>query len=162
MTDVAKRVADLSPEEKRLLLAEVMRRKSAQARSVPLSFGQERLWFLDQLAPGQPFYTIAAALRLRFALSVPALERALSEVVRRHEALRTTFSSGPEGALQVVHSPVPVRLPVDDLRVLPPLEREAEALRLATEEARLPFDLALGPLVRARLLCLADAISSCC
>ena len=167
MSRFGKGAFDLSAD-RRALLASMLKEQGidasidspitprAEANDVPLSFGQERLWFLDQLAPGQPFYTIAAALRLRFALSVPALERALSEVVRRHEALRTTFSSGPEGALQVVHSPVPVRLPVDDLRVLSPLEREAEASRLATEEARLPFDLALGPLVRARLLCLAD------
>jgi amino acid adenylation domain-containing protein len=131
-----------------------------QARpDVPLSFAQERLWFLDRLAPGSPVYNIPLALRLDGALHLPALAAAVGEVVRRHEALRTVFAEGANGPVQVVRSandPATFVLPSVDLSGLG--ERaEEEALRFAREEAALPFDLARGPLFRTRRLRLPRA-----
>jgi amino acid adenylation domain-containing protein len=128
---------------------------------VPLSLAQQRLWVLHQLSPGLIAYHVPAALRLRGPLDTPALERALTAVVARHEALRTRFPVSAEGPVQEVEPPAPVMSPVIlpqiDLTALPEAVREAAALRLAGEEARRPFDLARGPLLRLRLLrCGAD------
>nr|AYM54404.1 nonribosomal peptide synthetase [Phaselicystis flava] len=119
---------------------------------LPASFAQQRLWFLDQLAPGSAAYTLAASLRLTGRLDVPALDRAVLEVARRHEALRTTFAVVDWQTVQVI-APEPGVSPVlRDLRALPPEARIEEARRLARAEARTPFDLARGPLLRAALL----------
>jgi amino acid adenylation domain-containing protein len=131
-------------------------RRRTGHEDLPLSFAQQRLWLLDQLQPGSPAYNVPKLLRLRGHLDVPALARSLSEVVRRHEALRTTFELRHGSPLQRVRPPAPVPLPVTDLSHLPPAEREAEAARLLAEEARRPFDLAAGPLMRASLIRLSD------
>jgi amino acid adenylation domain-containing protein/non-ribosomal peptide synthase protein (TIGR01720 family) len=123
---------------------------------LPLSFAQQRLWFLDQLEPNNPAYNIPTAVRLEGTLEVTALERSLGELVRRHEALRTLFRGEPEGAIQVIAPAAPQPLPVLNLTGLPRGEREAEARRLAIEEARRPFDLARGPLLRTYLLRLSE------
>src|SRR5690606_22560108 len=120
----------------------------------PLSYAQQRLWFLDRLVPGNPFYNIDAVLPIRAAISVPLLHQALNQIVRRHEALRTTFAERDGRPVQVIAPSLEIPLPVVDLRTMPPAEREAEAQRLAMEEARTPFDLARGPLIRARLVTL--------
>jgi len=124
---------------------------------VPASFAQERLWFLDRLAPGNTAYHIAKALRLAGEVSPAALEAALGEVVRRHEALRTTFAERDGQPVQVIAPPAPWRLPRIDLSGLPEGVAAAEAGRLAQEEAARPFDLERGPLLRASLLSLAEA-----
>jgi len=127
----------------------------------PLSFAQRRLWFLDELSGGaSPFYNIAAALALDGPLDPGALAAAVAAIVRRHEALRTTFAAGPDGRpVQAIHPPAPFPLPVVDLRALravPMAEiAEAVALRLAREEAARPFSLAAGPLLRVGLVRLA-------
>ncbi|MES1241581.1 MAG: non-ribosomal peptide synthase/polyketide synthase [Acidobacteriota bacterium] len=118
-----------------------------QDGAVPLSFAQERLWVLDRLAPRNPVYNIPSALRAAGGLDVPALRWSLGELVRRHEALRTTFSD-----CQVIHPASEVPLPVIDLRALPAESRDREARRLAADEARQPFDLERGPLLRAALV----------
>jgi amino acid adenylation domain-containing protein len=119
---------------------------------LPLSFGQETFWFLDQLEPGSPVFNIDVAVRLRGPLNLPAVERALTEVLRRHEALRTTFVATDGRPVAVIAPPAAMSLPVVDLTGLPEAEREAEARRLADEESRTPFDLARGPLFRVTLL----------
>jgi amino acid adenylation domain-containing protein len=124
---------------------------------LPLSFSQQRLWFLDQLEPGNLFYNIPTVLRLRGELDVPALTFALNEIVARHEVLRTTFAAKSGVPRQIITPSLTLDLPVTDLRDEPPAEREANALKLARDEIRRPFDLARGPLVRARLIRLADA-----
>ncbi len=91
-----------------------MTRAHAQEK-VPLSFAQQRLWFLDQYEPGTPVYIIPSAVRLKGALNVPALERSLSEIVRRHEALRTTFAVIDGEPFQVIAPALPVSLPFLDL-----------------------------------------------
>jgi amino acid adenylation domain-containing protein len=121
----------------------------------PLSFAQERLWFLDRVQPGLPAYNFPASLRLSGAVDEAALERALGELVRRHEVLRTTFREEDGVPAQAAAPFAGLVLPVDDLSALPPEAREAEALRRAAEEAARPFDLQAGPLLRAGLLRLA-------
>lgn len=122
----------------------------------PLSFSQERLWFLDQLQPNSSAYNIPLSYRMRTALNVDALERSLTEIVRRHEALRTTFEVVNGKPAQIVHPPEAIRLNITELGQLEMQERETEARRLAAIEAQEPFCLDRGPLIRARLLRLAE------
>ncbi|HEX2190856.1 MAG TPA: amino acid adenylation domain-containing protein, partial [Longimicrobiaceae bacterium] len=119
-------------------------------RALPLSFAQQRLWFIDQLDPGSAAYNMPVPLRLRGRLDGAALERALGEVVRRHESLRTRFPSVGGEPVQVVEPAAAPRLPRVDLARLDDGEREAR--RLAGEDAARGFDLATGPLFRAALL----------
>jgi amino acid adenylation domain-containing protein len=127
----------------------------------PLSFAQERLWFLDQLEPGSAAYNIPDATRLRGPLQVALLERALSEIVRRHEALRTVFRQRGGEPVQVVLPPHATPFPVVDLGGLTEETAATEARRLAAREALRPFGLEEGPLLRAALLrrAAADHIS---
>ncbi len=122
--------------------------------ALPLSFAQQRLWFLAQLAGGSDTYHIAAGLRLRGALDVPALQGALDGIVARHEALRTRFvEQGGQAVLHIdgEHAGFPLR--VEDLSTLPdPAAREAALARQVEDEARAPFSLEAGSLVRGRLL----------
>jgi amino acid adenylation domain-containing protein/non-ribosomal peptide synthase protein (TIGR01720 family) len=170
---IEERIAGLSPE-RRKILEEILRREGASASSairvessaiprrnsndaLPLSFAQQRIWFLDQFALGSPFYNVDNALRIRFPLNVEALERSYNEVVRRHEALRTTFPTVDGKPVQVIADSLTLPMKVLDLRHLPLPDREAEAIRIATDEARRPFDLARGSLVRTMLLQLGAA-----
>ncbi len=121
-------------------------------KPLPLSFAQLRLWFLDQLEPGNLFYNMPMAVRMVGQLDVDALERALNEIIRRHEVLRTTFADEGGEPYQVIHPEMRLEVPVEDLSDLPQAEREARALELARAEVRKPFNLAEGPLLRARLL----------
>ncbi len=121
----------------------------------PLSFSQERLWFLDRLQPGLTAYNLGNGLRFGGGVDEAALRRALAEVARRHEALRTTFREANGTPVQVVHPVTDVPVPVDDLSGLEGADAEAAVRRLAAEETARPFDLAAGPLWRVRLLRLA-------
>jgi len=127
-----------------------------RAAGVPLSFAQRRLWFFERLEPGSPLYHIPAVLRAAGPLDAGRLERALAEVERRHEALRTVLAAGSEALsgepVQIVLPPRPFALPVTDLTALPAVERDARARALVIEEALRPFDLETGPLWRATLL----------
>jgi acyl carrier protein len=119
---------------------------------VPLSFAQQRLWFLDRIEPGSAQYNVPTAVRLRGKLDRAALEAALGEVVRRHEVLRTTFGAVEGRPVQVIAAESRVSLPLSDLTHLPPGERDAAAREIAEAEGRRPFDLERGPLLRARLV----------
>ncbi|MBZ4402518.1 condensation domain-containing protein, partial [Myxococcus sp. AS-1-15] len=124
---------------------------------LPLSFAQQRLWFLDRLQPGSPFYNIPSAIQLHGGVNLDALERALRTLVQRHEALRTSFHVQADGeAVQHIHTDVTLSVPVVDLRHVPESQREAEALRQAQAEAQKPFDLAHAPLLRASVLQLSE------
>ncbi|WP_224242167.1 non-ribosomal peptide synthetase [Hyalangium gracile] len=118
---------------------------------LPLSFAQQRLWFLDQLEPGSATYNIPAALHLRGALEAAVLERAFAEILRRHEALRTTFDHQDGEPFQRVHAELPFQLHRVDLTGLSQAERMEEAVRQGTADASRPFDLRAGPLLRATL-----------
>ncbi len=125
--------------------------------ALPLSFAQERLWFLDQLEPESPFYNISGAVRLVGALAVPALAGSLAAVVARQESLRTTFAVEDGEPVQRIAPPGPFPVPRVDLSSLPEARREGEVLRLAAAAAARPFDLARGPLLRTALLQLRPA-----
>ncbi len=118
---------------------------------LPLSFAQERLWFLDQLEPGGSAYNVPAPVRLRGRLDRAALAASLREVVRRHEALRTTFPEVEGRPVQHVAPAPALALPVVDLADLPAAARDGEVRRLVLQDARRPFDLARGPLLRTAL-----------
>ncbi len=115
----------------------------------PLSFAQQRLWFIDRLEPGSPAYNLPTALWLEGDLRLAALAAALSEVVRRQEALRTRFVEVAGEAMQVIDPPARLPLPVVDLSGLPVASRDLEARRQAAAEGARPFDLSAGPLLRA-------------
>ena len=134
-----------------------IRRVPRDGAPFPLSFAQQRLWVLHQLTPGLTAYHLPAGFRLRGRLDTAALERALTEIVRRHESLRTRFPVRGGEPVQEIDPPAPVPLPEIDLAALPPAAGEEEARRLAAAEARRLFDLAAGPLVRVRLLGLGTA-----
>jgi amino acid adenylation domain-containing protein len=130
--------------------------RAPRDRPLPLSFAQERLWFLQLLAPASPVYNMMAAVRLAGRLDAGALAATLSEILRRHEALRTTFLTTATGAVQEIHPAAPLPQPVVDLSALPAAVRPGEARRISEAEGARPFDLERGPLLRSLLLRLAD------
>lgn len=169
MSDLSQILANLSPAKRALLarrlketgeppapLPAITRRQNTRELP-PLSYEQQRLWLIAQLDPDSPAYNIPAALRLRGNFDAEALARSFDEVVCRHESLRTGFTlSGGRPVQVIVPAPCGGHLRISDLRHLSSSGREQELLRLAQEETRLPFDLSRPPLVRARLLRLAD------
>ncbi|HEU4558057.1 MAG TPA: amino acid adenylation domain-containing protein [Longimicrobium sp.] len=124
--------------------------------AMPVSFAQERMWFLQQLDPASSLYNMPSPLRVRGRLNVDALRRAYEEIVRRHEPLRTVFTQVDGQPVQHILPRVEVPLPVTDLTHLPEEEREREAKRLSAQEAATPFDLEHGPLFRVSLVRLGD------
>jgi amino acid adenylation domain-containing protein len=163
MKDINQRIARLSPEKRALVERYLMDQDRAAAREqmiprressehVPLSFAQQRLWLLDQFEPGSVVYNMPAAFHLEGALDIMALEKSLNEIIQRHEGLRTTFSAVEGEPVQKILPRLLLKLQLTDLQELPESEREKELRRLADQEARRPFDIAKGPLLRAGLL----------
>jgi amino acid adenylation domain-containing protein len=170
MSDLAKRIGALSDEQRRLLEA-LRRERQAQhlpyepiqrrdiSSPCPASFAQQQLWFVEQLEPGSPAYNIPAAIRLEGSLQLAVLHQSLRTIVGRHEALRTTFAVEDGRPLQVIAAHMALPFAVVDLRHIALSKRESAAMRLATAEARRPFELARGPLLRTTLLTLDDHTS---
>jgi amino acid adenylation domain-containing protein len=167
MQNIGTRIASLSAEQRQLLqhmLRESSAEKKASAAQIPalqrvdgqptrpMSFAQQRMWFIDQLQPGNCLYNEHGQLHFVGTLDIPALQRSLEEIVRRHEALRTTFTSLMGAPVQFIAPRAHVHLPIIDLEGLPPEKQESELRRLATQEAHTPFDLAAGPLTRVSLI----------
>ncbi len=136
--------------------AAIPRRAWQAGEPRPVSFAQQRLWFLDRLEPGSAAFNLPGALRLAGPLEVESLAGALSGIVRRHETLRTRFVEEDGEPWQVIAEPAPHPLPVCDLCALPAAAREEEARRIATAEVHRPYDLARGPLARFALLRLGE------
>src|ERR1017187_7189674 len=122
--------------------------------ALPLTPAQQQLWRHAQLAPDTSLYNEPLTVRRNGPLDVSALERSFTEIIRRHEAWRTTFHVADGEPVQRVEAPFDIKLPLSDLRRLPRAQGEGEPLRLAAEDPRQPFDLAHGPLFRAKLVCL--------
>jgi hypothetical protein len=119
---------------------------------LPLSFAQQRLWFLDQLEPGSAFYNVPTAVRLQGQLNIEALDRTLIEIVRRHEVLRTTFKSINGQPVQVIAQAQRLAIPLIELSESDEDEREQRVRELIDAETQTPFDLSAGPLLRVKLL----------
>ncbi|HEU4508036.1 MAG TPA: amino acid adenylation domain-containing protein, partial [Pyrinomonadaceae bacterium] len=162
---------NISPEKRALLALRALQLKKKSNGSVsqqtiprradadspaPLSFAQLRLWFLDQLIPDSAAYNLPTSVRMSGALNIDALERTFTELLRRHEILRTTFRMFDDEPRQVIAEPAPFHLPLLDLSDRAVEEREAELQRLANDDAQRPFDLAHGPLLRATIVRIAD------
>lgn len=130
--------------------------KTKRPAELPLSFGQQRLWFLYTWDPENPVYNMPAAFKLNGTLSIPALQKSLDEIVRRHESLRTSFLETPEGPVQVAAPPCSAPMAVLDLEHLPYHEALNQAESLAVEEARKPFDIEKDLLIRVTLIKLPD------
>ncbi|CAM4336662.1 non-ribosomal peptide synthetase [Corallococcus exiguus] len=147
----------MTPEEKRARLAQLLKDKSRPAsKQAPLSFAQERMWFLDKWSPGSAAFHMPTAVRLTGTVDTDALRRALALLVERHDTLRTTFQEREGGGAQVIASTGEVPLEVMDLQGLPVTEREAEAQRRVVTLAQQPFSLEQGPLLRAVLMLLGN------
>jgi amino acid adenylation domain-containing protein len=169
MQDLSSRISALTPEQRALFESRLKQKglHTPDAQVIPRrppsdspyclpSIDQERLWFIDQLQPGNCAYNIFSASRLRGPLDVEIMRRVVNELVVRHESLRTTFAVVDGQPMQVITPELKIPLIPVDLAALPEDEREAEALRLTTEDFATPFDLERGPLVRIGLIKLAD------
>ena len=147
-------VRALRSDAQGLEIPRIPRREGTGA--APLSFAQQRLWFLHRLEPDSPAYNMPWAGRIVGRLDVGALRQAFQVVMDRHEALRTTIAEGPDGPVQRVQPCPDFSLPLTDLRSVPESEREDVARRQATEQVKLPFDFTRDPMLRARLFRLGD------
>jgi amino acid adenylation domain-containing protein len=152
-------IGRLSAAEKRALLGELLDRRRVRQPAIPerkvrpVSFSQRRLWFLDQLAPGTSLYNVDCMLPLPDrGIDEAAFERAVTEIVRRHESLRTVFEAVDGEPMQSIQPPSRVNMERVDLRHLSQAEQNVETLRLANTMASRPFDLAAGPLMRIALV----------
>ncbi|MBN3924182.1 non-ribosomal peptide synthetase [Nostoc sp. NMS4] len=131
--------------------------EEAEVFVFPTSFAQQRLWFLDQLAPGNPFYNVSTALHLTGSLNFIALKQTFNEIVRRHETLRTRFVMVEQQPVQAIAPSLTIPLPLIDLRNFDSPERDTRMQQIVTQEAQHPFNLTIGPLLRVKLLQLDEA-----
>ncbi len=122
----------------------------------PASFGQQRLWFLDQFEPGSPYYNIPMAVRLKGSLNVPVLDRVINEIIQRHESLRTTFATLGEKPVQIIHPTMKLPVLVTDLSILTKEQQALDSKRILFNEARHSFNLQTGPLLRFHIVKLSE------
>jgi amino acid adenylation domain-containing protein len=167
MSNHAQHIAELSSTERTALVSRLKQQRAAEreraqaiprraaAAHYPLSFAQQRLWFLEQLEPDGP-YKVPAAFRIRGCLQVAALERSVNEIISRHEVLRTTFAEIEGRPVQIVAPRLTLSIPVEDLSRLPEVERTERVKRTAARLREQPFDFARGPLVGAALVRVAE------
>jgi len=160
---MSKRIDNLTPQQRDALLQRLLQKKQVDNHqipqrpvgvSLPLSHAQERLWFLDQLTPGNIFYNIPTVVPLAFVINIPLLQRVINEIVRRHESLRTTFIIEEGKPVQCIADELCIDLPVKDLSQYPENVRKQEAERLINEDFQIPFDITTGPLIRTSLISL--------
>lgn len=170
--EVLEQVATLEPARHALLALRLQQQRQHRTQPaipalprgvdsppLPLSFAQQRLWFLQQMEPDNPFYNTPALFDITGYLDVAALEQSINALISRHEVLRSNFPASDGQPVQVVAAPQPIALPMADLRHLPTAQREAQAQRLLLEQARRPFDLAHDRLIRPCLLRFDDTHS---
>ena len=150
MTYMLHNLSSLSAVEQKELLVGLLSQTSE--RVFPLSLAQQRLWFLDQLLPGNPAYNVPFGIRLQGDLNPEALESIVRELIQRHEILRTKFTIEAGHPIQVVSIDSTIEIPFIDLMELPISDRQSKAYRIATEQARISFNLAAGPLLRLKLI----------
>jgi len=167
MSDLSQRLAALSPEKRALLLQRLhqtsqhptptqIQRQARSTNTFPLSFAQQRLWFLNQLEPGNAFYNMPAAILLKGHLNIAALEHSLDALIQRHEALRTNFTTVAGDPVQVIATARSHNLSIVDLHHCSEPEQTQRVQQLAQAEAQLPFDLGNDSLLRVCLLQLSE------
>src|SRR5262245_28696623 len=144
-------------QSKRALLAEHLRKTAAEPLRAPLSFAQERLWFLEQLEPDTPLYNLPTLTRLHGNLDVPALEKAIQSIVKRHESLHTRFVADDDEPSQIVDRSIEFRLRHNDFSRVPADEKERMAAQIVQEEVSRPFNLGTEPLIRGMLIRLEES-----
>jgi hypothetical protein len=163
MSDLLKRLEALSPDKRELVLQKLKKQQQSpfftlvsREQYLPLSFAQQRLWFLDQLEGENGVYNVPFFLQLQGFVNIVALEEAIREIVQRHEVLRTSFCVVDESPIQVIHAHPQLTMQVLDWRQLTEENQLSKAQHLATEELQQPFDLSNPPLLRVKLLQLSD------
>ncbi|MEH2130686.1 MAG: amino acid adenylation domain-containing protein [Nostoc sp.] len=163
MSHILKRLEALSPEKRELVLQKLKKQQQSsllipvsRAQPLPLSFAQQRLWFLDQLEGKNCVYNVPFFWQINGFINIAALEQAIKEIVQRHEVLRTSFSAIDESPIQVIHTHPQLTMQMLDWRQLTEQNQLIKATQLATEELQQPFDLSNPPLLRVKLLQLSD------
>ncbi|MEA5601254.1 non-ribosomal peptide synthetase [Nostoc sp. UHCC 0252] len=167
MSDILKRLETLSPEKRELVLQKLKKQQQSpqndnrlipvpRKQPLPLSFAQQRLWFIDQLEGKNCVYNVPFFLQISGCLEIVALEQAIREIVQRHEVLRTTFSFVDESPIQIIHAHPQLTMQVLDWRQLTEPEQLEKAQQLAIEELQQPFNLSNPPLLRVKLLQLSN------
>src|SRR6266511_682071 len=167
MDNLYQRIANLPPEKRALLELRLIKQSGAAAEAetiprrdtsapCPLSFAQQRLWFLNQLQPDSPAYNMSSAMRMCGTLNMEALHKTLDAIVARHEVLRTTYAAVDGSPVQVIAESRSLEVPVIDLRRWPDAEREAEVQRLLLASTERPFNLSRDLMLRASVLRLGE------
>ncbi len=169
MSELSARIANLPGGKLQLLLREMAKKKTGATESkiiprprtggsFPLSFAQQRLWFLDQLDPGNHIYNEASAIRLTGTFNAIALSQSFDEIIRRHEVLRTTFSTEEGQPVQVIAPQLRLQISLVDLTEFDEGARETELKQLAVAEALRPFDLSSAPFMRVTLVRMSNEV----
>ncbi|WP_353929455.1 amino acid adenylation domain-containing protein [Okeanomitos corallinicola TIOX110] len=163
MSDILKRLENLSPEKRELVLQKLKQQQKSPAlkpisreQPIPLSFAQQRLWFLDQLEGDNYVYNIPFFWKIDGYLNINSLEKAIKEIIQRHEILRTSFSVINESPTQIIHLQSQLKIQVLDWKQLTASEQLNQAQKLAKEELQQPFNLSKSPLIRVKLLQLTE------
>ncbi|MFN6565572.1 MAG: amino acid adenylation domain-containing protein [Nostoc sp. ChiSLP01] len=163
MSDLLKRLESLSPEKRELVLQKLKKQQKSpplvpvsREQPLPLSFAQQRLWFIDQLEGENCVYNVPFFWEISGVLNVSALEKAIATIIQRHEVLRTSFSIVDESPIQVIHAHPQVKMQVQDWRQVPEEHQLNKARQFAIAELQQPFDLSNPPLLRIKLLQLAE------
>ncbi|MEH1937181.1 MAG: amino acid adenylation domain-containing protein [Nostoc sp.] len=163
MSNILKRLEALSPEKRELVLQKLKKQQQSplltsvsREQPLPLSFAQQRLWFLDQLEGENCVYNVPFFWQINGFMNIAALEQAITAIVQRHEVLRTSFCVVDESPIQVIHAHPQLTMQVLDWRQLTEENQLSRATQLATEELQQPFDLSNPPLLRVKLLQLTD------
>ncbi|MGF1676917.1 MAG: condensation domain-containing protein, partial [Rivularia sp. (in: cyanobacteria)] len=149
---MSKSLENLSPEQKRQLLAKLLQEKANKPQNFPLSFAQKRLWFLDQLQPESSAYNIPFSLHLTGSLNIIALAQSLNQIIQRHEVLRSSFTVIKEESIQQVYPKLKLEFPLIDLQLLPTQQQEQQVKQLIKETSTQPFNLSYTPLFRTKLI----------
>jgi len=145
-------ISQLNPAEKREILAQILEKQAIKPQYFPLSFAQQRLWFVEQIQPGNSSYNILLAIRLQGALNLTYLEKSFQEIISRHEILRTSFIAVKGEPQQVIYPDLPLKLTILDIQELPIAAQEQEIKNLVFQESQQPFDLTQIPLLRVKIL----------
>ena len=164
MNDLLKQLENLSPEKRELVLQKLKKQQQtpllnpvSREKPLALSFAQQRLWFIDQLEGENCVYNVPFFWQISGCLNISALEKAILEIVQRHEILRTSFSVVDESPIQVIHAHPALKIEVLDWRQVPATDQVSKVQQLVIDELQQPFDLSKLPLLRVKLLQLADA-----